>query len=71
MLTDFGHKLYKMKTPILERYPPELAEKLEEIKEKIRERMKNPKFDFMEVEEVFQEFGVEPDYIFEVLNEIV
>lgn len=59
-----------MKTPILERYPPELAEKLEEIKTEIKERMENPDFDFMEVEEVFQEFGVEPDYIFEVLNEI-
>jgi hypothetical protein len=32
--------------------------------------MKNPDFDFMEVEEVFEEFGLEPDYIFEVLNEI-
>lgn len=60
-----------MKTPILERYPPELAEKLEEIKTEIKERMQNPDFDFMEVEEVFEEFGVEPDYIFEVLNEIV
>jgi hypothetical protein len=60
-----------MKTPIKERYSPELVEKLEEIKEEIRERMKNPDFDFMEVEEVFEEFGLEPDYIFEVLNEIV
>lgn len=59
-----------MKTPILERYPPELAEKLEEIKTEIKERMEDPDFDFIEVEEVFQEFGVEPDYIFEVLNEI-
>lgn len=59
-----------MKTPILERYPPELAEKLEEIKTEIKERMQNPDFDFMEVEEVFKEFGVEHDYIFEVLNEI-
>lgn len=60
-----------MKTPIKERYSPELVEKLEEIKEEIRERMENPDFDFMEVEEVFEEFGLEPDYIFEVLNEIV
>ncbi|WP_407402197.1 hypothetical protein [Chryseobacterium sp.] len=60
-----------MKTPIQKRYPPELAEKLEEIKIEIIERMENPDFDFMEVEEVFQEFGVEPDYIFEVLNEII
>ncbi|MBD8081146.1 hypothetical protein [Chryseobacterium caseinilyticum] len=59
-----------MKTPISERYPPELAEKLEEIKAEILERMEQPDFDFMEVEEVFQEWGVEPDYIFEVLNEI-
>lgn len=59
-----------MKTPISERYPPELAEKLEEIKAEILERMEEPDFDFMEVEEVFQEWGVEPDYIFEVLNEI-
>lgn len=59
-----------MKTPIQKRYPPELVEKLEEIKIEIMERMENPDFDFMEVEEVFQEFGVEPDYIFEVLNEI-
>lgn len=59
-----------MKTPIKERYSPELVEKLEEIKEEIRERMENPDFDFMEVEEVFEEFGLEPDYIFEVLNEI-
>lgn len=59
-----------MKTPIIERYPPELAEKLEEIKAEILERMEEPDFDFTEVEEVFQEWGVEPDYIFEVLNEI-
>ncbi len=59
-----------MKTPIIERYPSELAEKLEEIKIEIKERMKNPDFDFIEVEEVFEEFGLEPDYIFEVLNEI-
>lgn len=59
-----------MKTPVIERYPPELAEKLEEIKAEIRERMKEPNFDFMEVEEIFEEFGVEPDYIFEVINEI-
>lgn len=59
-----------MKTPIKERYSPELAEKLEEIKEEIKERMENPDFDFMEVEEVFEEFGIEPDYIFEILNEI-
>lgn len=59
-----------MKTPIKERYSPELAEKLEEIKEEIKERMENPDFDFMEVEEVFEEYGIEPDYIFEVLNEI-
>lgn len=59
-----------MKTPIIERYPAELVEKLEEIKIEIKERMKNPDFDFMEVEEVFEEFGLEPDYIFEVLNEI-
>ena len=60
-----------MKTPIRERYSAELAEKLEEIKDEIRERMKEPDFDFMELEEIFQEFGLEPDYIFEVLNEIV
>lgn len=60
-----------MKTPIQQRYSAELAEKLEEIKTEIRERMKNPNFDFMEVEEIFEEFGVEPDYIFEVINEIV
>lgn len=60
-----------MKTPIKQRYPAELAEKLEEIKDEIRERMENPDFDFMEVEEIFEEFGLEPDYIFEVLNEIV
>ncbi|MFC7345962.1 hypothetical protein ACFQO9_04425 [Chryseobacterium zhengzhouense] len=59
-----------MKTPIIQRYPPELAEKLEEIKTDIKERMEEPNFDFMEVEEIFQEYGVEPDYIFEVLNEI-
>lgn len=60
-----------MKTPIKQRYSSELVEKLEEIKEEIRERMKNPNFDFMEVEEIFEEFGLEPDYIFEVLNEII
>ena len=60
-----------MKTPIQQRYSAELAEKLEEIKKEIRERMENPDFDFMEVEEIFEEFGLEPDYIFEVLNEIV
>ena len=59
-----------MKTPIIQRYPPELAEKLEEIKTDIKERMEETDFDFMEVEEIFQEYGVEPDYIFEVLNEI-
>lgn len=59
-----------MKTPIIERYPPELAEKLEEIKTDIKERMEESDFDFMEVEEIFHEYGVEPDYIFEVLNEI-
>jgi Holliday junction resolvasome RuvABC endonuclease subunit len=60
-----------MKTPIKQRYPAELAEKLEDIKDEIRERMENPDFDFMEVEEIFEEFGLEADYIFEVLNEIV
>lgn len=59
-----------MKTPIVERYPPELAEKLEDIKTEIKERMEESDFDFMEVEEIFHEYGVEPDYIFEVLNEI-
>jgi hypothetical protein len=59
-----------MKTPIKERYSPELAEKLEEIKIEIKERMKSPDFDYMEVEDIFQEYGVEPDYIFEVLNEV-
>lgn len=60
-----------MKTPIIERYPPELAEKLEDIKTEIKERMEESDFDFMEVEEIFNDYGVEPDYIFEVLNEIV
>lgn len=60
-----------MKTPIKERYPQELAEKLEEIKAEIKERMKENDFDFMEVEEIFKEYGLEPDYIFEVLNEIL
>lgn len=60
-----------MKTPIKERYSAELAEKLEEIKAEIKERMENPDFDFMEVEEIFEEFGLESDYIFEVLNEII
>lgn len=59
-----------MKTPIFERYPQELAEKLEEIKEDIRERLEDPDFNLLEVEEIFHENGVEPDYIFEVLNEI-
>lgn len=59
-----------MKTPIFERYSQELAEKLEEIKEDIRERLEDPEFDLLEVEEIFHEYGVEPDYIFEVLNEI-
>jgi len=59
-----------MKTPIRERYPQELAEKLENIKEVILERMEDSDFDFMEVEEIFFDEGVEPDYIFEVLNEI-
>lgn len=59
-----------MKTPIKERYPQELAEKLENIKEIILERMEDSDFDFMEVEEIFFDEGVEPDYIFEVLNEI-
>lgn len=59
-----------MKTPIFERYPQELAEKLEEIKEDIRERLEDPEFNLLEVEEIFHEYGVEPDYIFEVLNEI-
>lgn len=60
-----------MKTAIKERYSPELAQKLEEIKEDIRDRMKNdPDFDLMEVEEIFYEHGLEPDYIFEVLNEL-
>ncbi|MGL6037411.1 MAG: hypothetical protein ACRC0E_00770 [Soonwooa sp.] len=59
-----------MKTPIRERYPQELADKLENIKEVILERMEDSDFDFMEVEEIFFDEGVEPDYIFEVLNEI-
>ena len=60
-----------MRTSIKERYNHELAEKLEEIKEDIRDRLKNdPDFDLMEIEEIFFEYGLEPDYIFEVLNEI-
>ena len=59
-----------IKTPIKERYPQEVAEKLEEIKTEIRERMKEPDFDMMEVEEIFYDFGLEPDYIFDVLNDI-
>lgn len=62
-----------MKTPIEQRYKnnPELAEKLKEIKEDISDRMENdPEFDFMEVEDIFFEHGLEPDYIFEVLNEL-
>lgn len=60
-----------IKTPIKERYPQEIAEKLEEIKAEIRERMNEKDFDFMEVEEIFEDYGLEPDYIFEVLNEIL
>lgn len=62
-----------MKTPIAKRYPPELAERLEEIKEVIRERMEEEaeNFNFLEVEDIFHEYGLEPDYIFEVLNEII
>ncbi|GEM_PF-5588999 len=60
-----------MKTSIKERYNPELAQKLEEIKQDIRYRLENdPDFDLMEIEEIFYEHGIEPDYIFEVLNEI-
>lgn len=61
-----------MKTAINKRYPPELVEQLEEIKEIILERMEEegPNFDFMEVEDIFHQQGVEPDYIFEVLLEI-
>lgn len=62
-----------MKTPTQERYKanPELTKKLEEIKEDIRDRLKyDPDFDLMEIEEIFFEHGLEPDYIFEVLNEI-
>lgn len=62
-----------MKTPIAKRYAPELAERLEQIKEVILERMdeEGENFNFLEVEEIFHEHGLEPDYIFEVLNEII
>lgn len=61
-----------MKTPIKKRYPPELVEQLEEIKEVILARMEEEgeNFNFMEVEEIFHDHGLEPDYIFEVLLEI-
>lgn len=60
-----------MKTPTKEQHPPEVAEKLEEIKAEIRERMKYGDFDFMEIEEIFHEYGLEPDYIIEVIHDIV
>lgn len=60
-----------MSNPFLKKYPQELAEKLYEILEEVRERAQNPDFDFMEVEEIFFDFGLEPDYIIDIVNQIV
>lgn len=60
-----------MSNPFLKKYPQELAEKLFEILEEVRERAQNPDFDFMEVEEIFFDFGLEPDYIIDIVNQIV
>lgn len=59
-----------MKNPFLKKYPQELAEKLFEILEEVRERAQNPDFDFMEIEEIFFDFGLEPDYIIDIVNQI-
>ena len=58
-----------MKHETIEKHPPEILEKLEEIKVEIRERMKYDDFNWMQVEEIFEDFGLEPDYIIEVISE--
>lgn len=47
-----------------------MNEDIEELKNEIRERMGDPDFDNEELEELFLDYGVELDDIFQILSDL-
>lgn len=60
-----------MKNPFLNKYPLEIAENLNEALEEIKERIKEPDFNYMEIEEILYDFGLEPDYVIDIINQLI
>lgn len=60
-----------MKNPFLNKYPLEFAENLNEALQEIKERIKEPDFNYFEIEEILYDFGIEPDYVIDIINQLV